>query len=109
MRWCADDSAAERRASVAGDGAHGHAQRLSGFVVARAGDPQARSAEWASVRLSGTQRRSVESDLARRTGCLSVHEAAGARALLVAEHGGGGGEEPSPPGRGPPSRAMLSA
>ena len=46
-----------------------------------------------SFLLPGTPRQPVEGDLARRPGCVPVHEAFGARSLSVAVAGGWRGDD----------------
>src|SRR6185312_1314546 len=88
MFWHAsDDPDSDWRASVAGDRAHRHAQRVPVSFAAGAGGAEARSAERSSVLLSGTQGRSLEGDLARWPGRVPVHETAGAGPIPVAEPG----------------------
>ncbi|CAA9547362.1 MAG: Mobile element protein, partial [uncultured Thermomicrobiales bacterium] len=100
-----------RRAGVARDRPHRHAQGLRQPGAAGSGGAQARSLERPPVLLSRPPRRSVEGDLARRTGSMPVHQKAGARALPVAEPGRRGGDDLLRPTRLPAlgHRLALSA
>src|ERR1700679_1869833 len=86
-----DDSVTDRGSGVACDRLYRHEEGVSVASVAGAGDPAMRSLERSSVLLPRTSWQSTQSDLARRPGCLPVHETPGARPVLVAEPGRGRG------------------
>jgi len=68
--------------------ATGHTDMRKGFAslsLQVTGGVAARSSERAPVLLPRPQRQSIESDLARWSGSLLVHQAAGARAIFVGE------------------------
>ena len=82
-----DDSGSERRAGVAGDRPHQHEEGLPGPGVGGAGDAEARSAQWPSVRLQRPPRQPDQGSVARRPGRLPVLEEARARPLHLAVAG----------------------
>src|SRR5215204_5530260 len=85
MSWSGDDPDPVGRSGVAGDRAHGSAQRVCEPVAAGPGGASARSVERPPVLLSRPARRPVEGHLARRPGRVPVHEEARTGPLFVAE------------------------
>src|SRR3954467_1093078 len=85
MSWSGDDSDPVGRSGVAGDRAHGSAQRVREPVAAGSGGAASGSVGWPPVLLSRPPRRPVEGYLARWPGRVPVHEEAGTGPLLVAE------------------------
>src|SRR3954467_15591541 len=86
MSWSGDDSDPVGRSGVAGDRAHGSAQRVREPVAAGSGGAASGSVGWPPVLLSRPPRRPVEGYLARRPGRVPLHEEAGTGPLFVAEH-----------------------
>src|SRR4051812_18906689 len=99
MSWRGDDSDPVGRSGVAGDRAHGSAQRVRQPVAAGSGGAAAGSVGWPPVLLSRPPRRSVEGYLARRPGRVPVHEEAGTGPLPVAEPGQRGRDDLAGPAR----------
>src|SRR5262249_14506967 len=93
LRWSGHDCAAERGAGVAGGWPYRHAEGLPEPGAAGAGDAQARPQWRTSVCVPWPPRRSDQMPLARRTGPMPVHEAAGAWSLFMAFTGGWGGHD----------------
>src|SRR3954466_3665525 len=99
MSWSGDDSDPVGRSGVAGDRAHGSAQRVRQPVAAGSGGAAAGSVGWPPVLLSRPPRRSVEGYLARRPGRVPVHEEAGTGPLFVAERSRRRGDDLAGPAR----------
>src|SRR3954447_25751473 len=99
MSWSGDDSDPVGRSGVAGDRAHGSAQRVRQPVAAGSGGAAAGSVGWPPVLLSRPPRRSVEGYLARRPGSVPVHEEAGTGPLFVAERSRRRGDDLAGPAR----------
>ena len=92
--WTAEsDPGSERRSGLVGGRPYRHAQRISRPVADGLGDAEGRSERRSSVLLSGPPWRSSEDHLARRSGRLPVHDAAGARPLHLAVAGGWDGDD----------------
>src|ERR1700756_3121810 len=72
-------------AGVAGDGLHGHAQRISLLGAAGSRSASQGPAGWPFILLSWSARRSFEGDLARWPGGLPVHQAIGTSPFHLAE------------------------
>src|SRR6186997_1457985 len=81
------DPAAHWRAGVACDRHHRHAEGICQPVAAGPGGPASRSLGRPSVLLPGTAWESAEGDLARWSGRVPIHEAAGTGPLPVAKPG----------------------
>src|SRR3954471_20206870 len=109
MSWSGDDPAPVGRSGVAGDWAHGSAQRVCEPIAAGSGGASARSLERPPVLLSRPPRRPVEGYLARRPGRVPVHDEAGTGPLLVAEPGQRGRDDLAGPARLSPVRHRLAS
>src|ERR671911_1818196 len=109
MSWSGDDPDPDGRSGVAGDGAHGSAQRVCQPVAAGSGGAAAGSVGWPPVLLSRPPRRSVEGDLARRPGRVPVHEEAGTGPFFVAEPGRWRGDHLAGSARVSPVRHRLAS
>ena len=86
LEGLADDCASGWRAGLAGERPHRHAEGLRRLGAAGAGNAQAQSAQWPSVRVPWPARRTDQGALARWPGHVPVCQATGARPLCLAVH-----------------------